>query len=101
SCRVLAGLLPLVAAAHLEAQLVVRDSLPGMRLSWEMVQVPGGPVVLGPDTVEVETFLIGRTEVPWDLYDVFYLRLDVARDLRDSVDARLRPSRPYGAPDRG
>jgi formylglycine-generating enzyme required for sulfatase activity len=39
--------------------------------------------------------------VPWDLYDVFYLRLDVPRTLRDSVDARLRPSRPYGAPDRG
>jgi formylglycine-generating enzyme required for sulfatase activity len=32
---------------------------------------------------------------------VFYLRLDVPRVMRDSVDARLRPSRPYGAPDRG
>lgn len=103
SCRTLAVLLlwtwPLALRA--QASTVVRDSLPGMRLSWEMVLVPGGAVVLGGDTVQVESFMIGRTEVPWDLYDVFYLRLDVARTMRDSVDARLRPSRPYGAPDRG
>jgi formylglycine-generating enzyme required for sulfatase activity len=66
-----------------------------------MVRVPGGPVVIDGDTLHVATFLVGRTEVPWDLYDVFYLRLDVRRTMRDSVDARLRPSRPYGAPDRG
>ena len=103
SCRALAVLLPLLTGQGLTAQApqVVRDSLPGMRLSWEMVVVPGGTVMLGTDTVQVESFLIGRTEVPWDLYDVFYLRLDVPRTMRDSVDARLRPSRPYGAPDRG
>jgi formylglycine-generating enzyme required for sulfatase activity len=103
SCRALAVLLPCLLVADLSAQSapVVRDSLPGMRLSWEMVRVPGGPVVIDGDTVQVATFLVGRTEVPWDLYDVFYLRLDVPRTMRDSVDARLRPSRPYGAPDRG
>lgn len=103
SCRALVVLLMLMPRLALPAQdvMVVRDSLPGMRLSWEMVLVPGGTVVLGTDTVHVESFLIGRTEVPWDLYDVFYLRLDVPRAMRDSVDARLRPSRPYGAPDRG
>jgi formylglycine-generating enzyme required for sulfatase activity len=101
SCRNLAVLLSVLPASQLGAQAAVRDSLPNMRLSWEMILVPGGSVVVGSDTVMVESFLIGRTEVPWDLYDVFYLRLDVARDMRDSVDSRLRPSRPYGAPDRG
>lgn len=103
SCRALAVLMSLLAWSDSVAQApqVVRDSLPGMRLSWDLVLVPGGPVVMGADTVMVESFLIGRTEVPWDLYDVFYLRLDVPRAMRDSVDARLRPSRPYGAPDRG
>ena len=100
SCRIVAALLPVLPVSAQSAPLI-RDSLPGMRLSWEMVHVPGGPVVLGGDTVHVESFLIGRTEVSWDLYDVFYLRLDVPRTMRDSVDARLRPSRPYGAPDRG
>jgi len=98
------------AAAALLPQAVqgqepVRDSLPGMRIHWELVDVPAGQVVLpredGVDTVAVERFQVWRTEVPWDLFDIFYLRLDVPRDLRDSVDARTRPSRPYGAPDRG
>ena len=83
----------------------VTDTLPGTRLRWEMVPVSGGTVVVpsgrGVDTVAVASFWIGRTEVPWELYDVFYLRLDLPREERATVDARARPSRPYGAPDRG
>jgi formylglycine-generating enzyme required for sulfatase activity len=83
----------------------VVDSLPGQRLQWELAPVPGGDVTVpganGPERVRVEPFLIGVTEVPWELYDVFYLRLDVPRDERTRVDAATRPSRPYGAPDRG
>lgn len=95
------ALLPIALAA----QEILRDSLPGQRLSWELVRVPAGTVTVpgatGPQQVRVESFLIGRTEVPWDLYDIFYVRLDVPRDQRSGVDARARPSRPYGAPDRG
>lgn len=102
-------LTPLLAVAvsltPAQAQEIVRDSLPAQRLSWELVRVPGGEVTLpgpdGPLRTQVESFLIGRTEVPWELYDVFFLRFDVARDARLSVDATTRPSRPYGAPDRG
>ena len=93
------------AAAQGAAPTIVTDSLPGLRLSWELVRVPGGEVTVpganGPQKVTVESFLIGRTEVPWELYDVFYLRLDVPRESRAGVDAASRPSRPYGAPDRG
>ncbi|MGQ0766755.1 MAG: formylglycine-generating enzyme family protein [Gemmatimonadota bacterium] len=82
---------------------MIRDSLAGHNLKWELVRVPGGdtriPGVTGP--VHVETFLIGRAEVPWELFDVFYLRLDVPRAERANIDAVSRPSRPYGAPDRG
>ncbi|MCB9505725.1 MAG: SUMF1/EgtB/PvdO family nonheme iron enzyme [Gemmatimonadales bacterium] len=89
----------LAAQAPLEA---FTDSLPGLRVSWEMVPVPGGTVTL-PDgqVTEVAPFWIGRTEVPWELYDIFYLRFDVPRAQRAAVDATSRPSRPYGAPDRG
>lgn len=83
----------------------ITDSLPGQRLQWQLVAVPAGRVTLpgpaGPVAVDVEPFLIGVTEVPWELYDVFYLRLDVPREERTRVDAASRPSRPYGAPDRG
>lgn len=97
----------LLHTAPLAAQEVtrVRDSLPGLGLRWEMVRVPAGevtvPGVNGPVRVAVEPFLIGVTEVPWELYDAFYLRLDVPRAERARVDAASRPSRPYGAPDYG
>jgi formylglycine-generating enzyme required for sulfatase activity len=99
---VLAAALPLAAQ---DPSAPLADTLPGTRLTWEMVPVPGGTATVpgpdGPVEVEVEPFWIGRTEVPWELFDVFYLRLDVPRDERTAVDARSRPSKPYGAPDRG
>src|SRR5947209_6305302 len=54
----------------------------------------------------VAPFWIGKTEVTWDEYDVWVYRLDVAAAAAapgggDSADATARPSRPYGAPDRG
>lgn len=105
SLLLIAGAMSAMSLAAQSRTGVVRDSLPGMRMAWELVEVPAGTVVLDVDgrvdTVAVERFLIGRTEVPWELFDIFYLRLDVARDRRDSVDVRMRPSRPYGAPDRG
>ncbi len=84
------------------AQAPIRDSLPGQRIGWDMVYVPAGTVRLpGESSVAVPEFWIGRTEVSWQLYDVFYLRFDLPRAERAGVDAASRPSRPYGAPDRG
>jgi len=43
-----------------------------------------------------------KTEVPWDLYDVFLLRLDLPKHERGrNVDAEARPSQPYWLPDEG
>jgi hypothetical protein len=94
-----------LAATPMRAQAIVRDSLSSPRLAWELVRVPAGDVTIpganGPLRKQVPAFELLRTEVPWELYDVFYLRLDVPRDERTRVDAAARPSRPYGAPDRG
>lgn len=101
----LATLTATALAAPLAAQARTTDSLPGLRMRWEMVEVPGGEVTVpganGPVRVTVEPFLIGATEVPWELYDIFYLKLDVPRADRAKVESKLRPSSPYGAPDRG
>ncbi|HEY3220408.1 MAG TPA: SUMF1/EgtB/PvdO family nonheme iron enzyme [Gemmatimonadales bacterium] len=83
-----------------------RDSIPETLVSFEMIPVPGGSVTLdtpqGPRTVSLEPFWIGKTEVTWDEFDVWAFRLDrSAREATDSTDAISRPSRPYGAPDRG
>ena len=74
-------------------QSVIRDSIAGTLVSFEMVLVPPAVTKEGP-----KPFYIGRTEVTWDMYDVFMLRLDTARS-KSSADAVARPSQPYGAPD--
>src|SRR5437764_13267898 len=67
------------------------DSIPGTLVRFEMMPVPGD-----------QPFWIGKTEVTWDEYDVWAFRLDLTPQERSSgVDATARPSRPYGAPDRG
>lgn len=74
------------------------DSIPGTLVTWEMVPVPGGSVALGDTTIDVPPFWIARTELLWDVYDVFAF-LDPAP--ATGADAVARPSRPYGAPDHG
>jgi formylglycine-generating enzyme required for sulfatase activity len=68
-----------------------------------MVQVPAGRVTIDGKTVEVAPFAIGRTEVTWDMYDVFALQLDAAKGgtRPPGADAVARPSQPYGSPDYG
>jgi formylglycine-generating enzyme required for sulfatase activity len=82
-----------LAAARLDAQSVIRDSIPGTLVRFEMVLVPPSVAKEGP-----KPFYIGRTEVTWDMYDVFMLRLDTARS-KGPADAVARPSQPYAVPD--
>jgi formylglycine-generating enzyme required for sulfatase activity len=99
-------IIALVAAAPGGAPAGQRyhESIAGTLVTFEMVPVPGGPASVptsdGMRTVNVEPFFIGRTEVTWDLYDVYALGLDVPA-ARGGTDAVARPSNPYGAPDYG
>jgi formylglycine-generating enzyme required for sulfatase activity len=77
-----------------------RESIAGTVVSFEMVPVSGGTVTVAGKAVEVKPFLIGRTEVTWDMYDVFALGLDTPKG-GATADAVARPSQPYGAPDYG
>ena len=70
-----------------------QETIPGTMVRFEMVAVPGGGE-------GVEPFYLGRTEVTWDMYDVFALGLD-QKTAEGEPDAVARPSRPYGAPDYG
>lgn len=95
------GTAPANAFQAVASEASYHESISGTLVTFEMVRVPAGRVVLdGPDgarAVEVASFYIGRTEVTWDMYDVFALRLDQPRE----GDAVARPSNPYGAPDYG
>lgn len=44
---------------------------------------------------------MARTELTWDCYGPWLFRFDVPEDERTDVDASSRPSKPYGAVDRG
>jgi formylglycine-generating enzyme required for sulfatase activity len=94
-----------IAIASPGAQLAApsqtyRETIQDSVVSFEMVPVAGGNVTIDGVAVTVEPFLIGRTEVTWDLYDLFAVGMDAAQGA-PSADATARPSRPYGAPDYG
>ena len=80
------------------AAAAYRESIPPTLVTFEMVPVPGGTVTIDGKPVAVAPFFISRTEVTWDMYDVFALGLDAPKD-RGAPDAVARPSQPYGAPD--
>jgi formylglycine-generating enzyme required for sulfatase activity len=77
-----------------------RESIPGTLVTFEMVHVPGGSVTIDGKATTVAPFYIGKTEVTWDMYDVFALGLDKPKE-QGRGDAIARPSQPYGAPDYG
>ncbi len=81
---------------------VMVDTIPGTTVTFEMIRLPGGTVTL-PDgeTVEVGPFWIEKTETTWDEFDVYALGLDLKTDEDRAADVVIRPSKPYGAPDRG
>lgn len=69
-----------------------RETVPGTLATFEMVPIPGKG--------GVTPFYLGRTEVTWDMYDVFALGLD-EKSAPGAAGAIARPSKPYGAPDYG
>jgi formylglycine-generating enzyme required for sulfatase activity len=75
------------------------ETLGGTLVSFEMVPVPGGVLTLDGKEQDVPPVYNGRSQVTWDLYDVFALGLD--RPAAGDADAQARPSEPYGAPDMG
>lgn len=81
--------------------------VPGTLVNFEMRPIAGGTLeTIGAEgkaaKVEIKPFFIGKTEVTWDEYDIYAFRLDLSQEQQAAgVDAKSRPSKPYGAPDRG
>lgn len=67
--------------------------VPGTTVHAEFVRCPAS------DDGSVGSLWVLRTEVPWELYDVFVYGLDRPEDA--DADAVARPSKPYVPPDRG
>jgi hypothetical protein len=77
---------------------VSSQEIAGTLVKFDLVSVPGGEA----NGVKIAPFKIGRTEVTWDEFDIYAFRLDLSQEQQaDGVEASSRPSKPYGAPDRG
>lgn len=89
---ILTALGSVAASGQALAQRTFTDTIPGTLVNFVMVEVPGKGAIA--------PFLIGRTEVTWDMYDSFVTGSGAAPD-RGGADAVARPTQPYGAPDYG
>ena len=69
--------------------------VPGTTVEFELVRCD-----LDPSDDSEQTLWVLKTEVPWELYDIFVYRLDKAEGEPDA-DGIARPSKPYVPPDRG
>jgi formylglycine-generating enzyme required for sulfatase activity len=84
------------------------EKLSGTLVEFDLVAIPAGRIVL-PDpekkgavrAIRIKAFRFGKNEVTWDEYDVYARRLDEPEGKSPGTDAISRPSRPYGAVDRG
>jgi formylglycine-generating enzyme required for sulfatase activity len=68
------------------------QTIPGSTATLHMVPIP-------PVAPSGAPFLISSSEVPWDVYDAFAMRLDEPEVT--TADVITRPSKPYIPPDRG
>lgn len=77
-----------------------KQKIAGAAYELEMIAIPAGK--LPGAEAEIGPFWMAKTEIVWDLYDVFVYELDKkSGDTTPEVDAIARPSRPYVPPDRG
>lgn len=85
-----------------QAPAPFEEKIPGTVVSFKMIPVPPGSITIRGQKVEVKGIAVSETEVTWDAYDIYAFLLDVpAADRPKAFDAEARPSKPYGAPDRG
>jgi formylglycine-generating enzyme required for sulfatase activity len=105
---------PVAKASAVNAPVVkalagFEQTISGTLVKFEMKPVPGGRLKMAdPDTpgatreVQIKPFWMGKTEVTWDEFDIYVFRFDLTEEQKAAgVDATSRPSKPYGAPDRG
>ena len=107
---VVVGLLGTIAAAEEKPKTeVATDTIkvPGTVVEFKMVKLPAGKVTLkdkdGKETEHaIKPIWIGQYEVQWQEYGIYWQRLDLtAEQVAKNFDGENRPSKPYGAVERG
>jgi formylglycine-generating enzyme required for sulfatase activity len=89
--------LPLATQDFAQDFAPYKRTIPGTKITFEMVPIPAGDFVMGtpaknespPHPVHISAFWMGKYEVTWDEYRLFMFGRD------DGADAVSRPTRPY------
>jgi formylglycine-generating enzyme required for sulfatase activity len=97
------------------------ETIPGTKVTFEMVPIPGGKFLMGSPEgekgrgadegpqhlVEIDPFWMGKCEVTWDEFDVFLRQTsseghrETVQERQNDLDAITGPSLPYVDPDYG
>lgn len=81
---------------YLQAQNpeIYTQNIDGTVVSFQMVKIPAN------ETANTKAFWIGRTEVTWELFDIYVYGLDLKSAGGVSPEIVTRPSKPYVVPGR-
>lgn len=101
--RIVAAILPAGPALSEPPARATSDSVrvPGTTVTLDLVPTPPGEVTIGDETHSIRPLWVARTEITWDLYNVFLYGLDKPDPDEADADGVTRPSKPYVPPDRG
>ncbi|HWP30993.1 MAG TPA: SUMF1/EgtB/PvdO family nonheme iron enzyme [Fimbriimonadales bacterium] len=81
---------------------IFEEKIPSTLSSFRMRRVPDGEITINKKKYSIKNIYFSETEITWDVYDIWLYRLDLTAEERaKGIDAESRPSKPYGAPDRG
>jgi formylglycine-generating enzyme required for sulfatase activity len=74
------------------------QEIPKTTVAIEMLPIPGGEFKNAKgESVEIKPLYMSKCEITWDAYDIFAFQMDMSdKDKAAGVDAKSRPSRPYG-----
>jgi formylglycine-generating enzyme required for sulfatase activity len=107
------GNLPKLPVIHEKKHKDFKQDIPGSKVSFDMVAVPGGIYLMGSPTtekdrnkdegpqhpVEVKPFWMGKCEVTWDEYDLYWRKLKPGNEPKTPPDkaaaAVTKPTNPY------
>ena len=75
-----------------------KETIPGTTVGIDMVPIPAGEFKAeGKELVQIKPIYMSTCEIPWDAYDIFCFQMDMTdKEKAEGVDAKNRPSRPYG-----
>jgi formylglycine-generating enzyme required for sulfatase activity len=74
------------------------QEIPGSTVGIDMVPIPAGQFKPAEgEPVQIKPLAMSKHEITWDSFDIFAFQLDMSdKDKAAGVDAKSRPSRPYG-----